>query len=373
MSTQPVEPPIKPASSSRILYACGALYFVLLGCIIAYIWLVAQDRFLSIASFKISRQSATSSELNFGQIALAGLSDTGSVDSQIAIGFVNSTDLLVDLESQFKLQDHYASPPRDFIFRMHSGDPLEERLEFYRKRIFAHFDKESGLTMLTVDTFDPQLSKEIAETVLKRTESFINDINHAVADQQLIFVKSEVERAENHVKEVTLNMLNLQNKYNIITPEAAISENLRRMQGLRLEQLKLAKNVATLKRDSPDSPLIDKLQSELHSLDELIKEEATRISGPEQDRLNQILAEYKELDLKLEFAIRMRAAAETLLEKHRIEAIARSRFISIIQNPYLPEDVGYPLRGYATISILVLGFLLFTILRVMFQAISEKI
>jgi capsular polysaccharide transport system permease protein len=224
-----------------------------------------------------------------------------------------------------------------------------------------------------VDTFDPHLSKKIAEAVLVRTETFINDINHAVADQQLVFVKTEVERAESHVKEVTLEMLNLQNKYNIITPEAAISENLNRMQGLRLEQLELAKNVATLKRDSPDSPLIDKLQSELCSLEELIREEGTRISGPEQDRLNQILAEYKELDLKLEFAIRMRASAEALLEKHRIEAAARSRFISTIQKPYLPEDVGYPLRTYASISILICGCLLFTILRVIFQAISEKI
>lgn len=370
---QPVEPPPKAPRSSKAPLVFGVLYFVLLGGIIAYIWLVAQDRFLSIASFKISRQSATSSELSFGQIALAGLSDTGSVDSQIAIGFVNSTDLLVDLERQFKLRDHYSSPARDFVFRMHAEDPLEERLKFYRKRIFAHFDKESGLTMLTVDTFDPKLSKEIAEAVLQRTESFINDINHAVADQQLIFVRGEVERAENHVKEVTLNLLNLQNKYNIITPEAAISENLRRMQGLRLEQLQLAKNVATLRRDSPDSPLIEKMQSELRSLEELVKEEASRISGPEQDRLNQILSEYKELELKLEFAIRMRTATETLLEKHRIEAAARSRFISIIQKPYLPEDVGYPLRTYATISILVFGCLLFTILRVIYQAISEKI
>lgn len=373
MLSAPLKTPQVITLAARLLKILAALYFVLLACVIAYIWVVAQDRFLSVASFKISRQSPSSGESSIAQLALPGLSDTGSVDSQIAIGFVNSTDLLFELERKFNLVQHYSAPPEDFIFRLEAGDPLEKRLNFYRKRIFCHFDKETGMTMLTVDTFNPQLSKEIAEEVLRRTEAFINMISQSVADHQLVFVRGEMERAEKQVRDATHQILALQNKHNLVSPDDAISANLSALRGLRMERMDLEKSLATLERDSPDSPRIDKLRSQLRSLDELIAVESTKISGPEQDRLNQVLMEFKELDLNLNFALQMRASAKALLEKHRIEVAGQSRYVSIIQKPYLPEEVGYPKRSYASVTILVLGILMFVVLRVMCLAIAEKI
>lgn len=372
----PSTPPLaetKKSFPSAIFGVLGLLYFIFLGCVVAYVWLVAQDRFISEASFKISRQNPSSGELGFAQLALPGLSDTGSVDSQIAIGFVDSTDLLLELEKQFDLRAHYASPKNDFVFRLAADAPLEERLEYYRKRIFAHFDKETGLTMLTVDTFDPGLSKRLAEAVLSRTEVFINTLNQNVADQQLAFIRGEVARSEKSVNDVNMEILDLQNTYNLVNPDAVITANLKTVQELRMERLRMESTLTSIERDSPGSPRIETLRSQLRSLDEQIAIETAKLSGPEQDRLNQVLRKYKELEINLDFAIKMRTAAETLLEKHRMDAAARSRFISIIQKPYLPEDVGYPRREYATGTILLLGILLFLILRVFAHSVYERI
>lgn len=351
----------------------GVLYFLILGCVVAYIWMVAQDRFISISSFKITRQNTSTGELGFAQLALPGLSDTGSVDSQIAIGFVDSTDLLLKLEKEFKLAEHYSAPATDFIFRLDADARLEERLEYYRDRIFAHFDKETGMTMLTVDTFDPALSKQLAEAVLQRTEVFINTLNQTVADQQLSFIRSEVERADKHVRDVNKELLDLQNAHNLVTPDEAITSNLRAVEELRMERLRTETSLASIERDSPESPRIETLRSRLRSLDEQIAIESSKISGPEKDRLNQILAEFRDLTQKLAFATQLRTGAETLLEKHRIDAAARTRFLSIIQHPYLPEDVGYPRRPYATATIIALGILLFLMLRVFVHSIYERV
>ena len=350
----------------------GLLYFALLGCVIAYVWLLAQDRFISTSSFKISRQDPSSGELGFAQLGLSGLSDTGSVDSQIAIGFVDSSDLLLEVEKNFNLREHYSSPPRDFLFKLRSDAMLEKRLEYYRARIYAHYDKETGMTMLTVDTFDPALSKKIAESILKRTEVFINNLNQSVADQQLVFIRNEVDRAEKKVSDVSLELLSLQNANNLISPDQAINAGLRAVQELKMERIKNETDLASIERDSPGSPRIETLRSHLRSLDEQIAVESVKISGPEQDRLNQVLSRFKELQIKLEFAIKMRTGTETILEKHRVDAAANSRFLSIIQQPFLPEDVGYPKRYYATGTILGLGILLFLILRVFTQSVYER-
>lgn len=366
----------RPNQRGFLRIAMGMLaliYFSLVAASIAYVWLVAQDRYLSIATFKISRESTSGGDLSLGSIGLTGLSDSGSTDSEVAIGFINSTDLLLELESQYKLREHYGSPKTDLVFRLKSDATLEERLDYYRKRIYATYDKETGLTTLTVDSFDRALSKKLADNILERTEVFVNKLNQSIADQQLKFLRGEVDRAEKQVSDVSLAILELQNSHNLVDPDEQISSNLKILQDLKMERLRAETSLASIERDSPGSPRIETLRSQMRSLDEQIAVETAKLSGPEQERLNQILYKYKELQIKLDFVTHLRTGAETMLEKHRMEAAGNSRFLSVIQKPYMPEDVGYPQRGYATATLAVVGILLFLLLRVLVHSVYERV
>lgn len=362
----------KAGFSKLVLRFLAFLYFAGLAASIVYLWLFTQDRFITTAEFKVSKQDSSGVDAGLVQLALPGLSDSGSMDSQITIGYIESADLLLDLEKQFKLVDHYSSSAKDFVFRLAPQSNLEERLEYYRKRITAHFDKDSGMTVITVDTFKPELSRAVAASLLTKSESFINIINQNIADQQLGFVRSEVERTARHVEEVNKDLLTLQNEHNFIHPDEVISANLKAIQELRMEQLKADAELSSILRDSPNSPRIDTLRSRLRSLNELIDIESAKLTGPEKDRLSQLLLEFKQLELKLEFAIRLRTGAQMMLEKNRVDASARSRFFTVIQNPFLPEDVGIPRRPYATVTIVGLGIMLFFILRALANSIFER-
>lgn len=359
--------------AKTVLKYLAILYFVGILCSIAYLWLLTEDRFVTEAKFKISRQDASSgAEAGLVQLALPGLSDSGSMDSQVAIGFILSSDLLLDLEKQFKLVNHYSSPKQDFVFRMDADAPLEERLEYYRKRIIAHFEIDTGLTIVTVDTFDPTLSHRIAKTLLDRAEAFVNQINQDIADQQLAFIRSEVDRTSERVQQLHRELLELQNKHKFINPTEVISTSLAAVQEMQLERLRIDAELASLLRDSPGSPKIETLKSRLRSLNDLIENETAKLSGTERDRLNKILMDFEEIKLKLETATRLRTGAELLLEQNRSEAASRSKFFSVIQEPFMPEDVALPRRGYASITILILGFLCFLILRALTNSIFER-
>lgn len=363
----------KDGYSQLILRLLAILYVIGLAASIVYLWLFTQDRFISAAEFKISRQDSSSGvEAGLVQLALPGLSDSGSQDSKIAIGYIDSSDLLLDLEKEFKLVAHYSAPTRDFIFRMDPASNLEERLEYYRKRITAHFDSESGMTVITVDTFSPALSQKIAAILLKKSEVFVNVINQDIADQQLGFIRSEVERTAKQVEDINQELLALQNQHNFINPDEVIAANLKAVEEMRTDLLKAEAELSTLLRDSPNSPRIESIRSRVRSINELIDTEKAKLSGPEKDRLNQLLMQFKKLEIRLEFATRLRTGAEMMLEKNRVEAASSSRFFSLIQNPYLPEDVGFPRRPYATTAILGLGFLLYLILRALLRSMFER-
>lgn len=360
--------------AKSILKFFSLLYFIGILAAIAYTWFFTQDRYVTEATFKISRNESTSgAETGIAQMALPGLTDSGSMDSQVAIGYILSSDLLLELEKKYDLIDHYSAPKKDIVFRMEKDDPLEKRLEYYRKRITAHYDLTTGLTLVTVDTFDPELSHKIADTVLEKAEEFVNKINQDVADQQLTFVRGEVERTSARVLEIHKELFELQNKHKFINPTEVITASQLAVQEMQLERLRIDGELASLLRDSPGSPKIETLKSRMRSLNDLIERETAKLSGTERDRLNKILMEFQEIQLKLDTATRLRTGAELLLEQNRSEAASRTKFFSVIQEPFVPEDVALPQRGYVTGTIIVLGLLCFIILRALTNSVFDRV
>jgi capsular polysaccharide transport system permease protein len=355
-----------------VLKLLAVLYFLGVAAIVAYLWLFTQDRYISTASFKISKQDTSSGDAGLAQIVLPGLADSGAMDSQVVIGYIDSVELLLALESEFDLINHFSSPTNDFVFRLNPDAPLEERVKYYRNRITSHFLKDTGLTMLNVDTFDPMLSKRIAQTVLDKAEAFVNRINQSIADQQFKFIRNELEGASARVNTLTDQLLELQNRSGFISPDEAISTTITAVRELQMERLRLNAELASLTRDSPNSPTIEPLRSRLRSLNELIDVESSKLSGPEMDRLNKVLVEFKELQHQLDFAVKLRSGTELSMEQNRVEAIARSRFFSVIQPPFLPEEPALPRRPYATMSILVIAMLVFLIFRALTHSMFER-
>lgn len=358
--------------SKMILRFLAILYFLALVACIVYLWMFTQNRFVSTAEFRVSKQQGSGAEAGLMQLALPGLSDSGSIDSQITTGFIQSADFLLSLEKEFKLVEHYSSPKRDYFFRLERSATLEDRLKYYRERITSHFNKETGMTVISVDSFSPELSRDIAANVLKKAEAFVNVINQDIADQQLEFVQSEVERTNKHLEEVNNELLTLQNEHNFISPDEVISASLKAVQELKMEHLRAEAELSSLLRDSPNSPRIDTTRSRLRSLNELIDVESAKLSGTDKDRLNQLLMKYKQVEFRLEFASRLRAGAEAMLERTKVEAVAQSRFFTVIQNPFLPEDVAVPRRPYVTGTILCLGVMFFFIFRALAHSVFER-
>ena len=350
-----------------VLYFAGVLLSVL------YVCLVAEDRYVADATFKISKEQANSGlEGSMLELALPGVSDSGAVDSQITIGYIQSMDLLLHLEEKFDLASHYSTPKADRVFRLTPGSELESRLDYYRKRIIAHYDIDTGLTLLTVDSFDPELSEKVAEEVLVKAEEFMNGIDQRIAEKQTSFVERELDVAQQKVIEAHKELLELQNKHQLISPDEVITARLAALQEMQIEKLRAEAELASVQRDSPESPAIGTLRSKLLSLSDLIDTEMAKLSGPERDRMNQVLMEFQELNLRLDFATRMRTSAEMLLEKNRVNAYANTRFFSVIQSPHKPEEAVLPSRLYISATIVVLAILLFLILRALTYSTFER-
>ena len=350
------------------------LAVLILCCIPAlYLGFMAEDRFQSVSHVSVVVEESNNVDASMGLMALVGGTSGTASDAQIAIGFINSTDLLFDLEKEFGLIEHYTAPSSDFVFRLKQKASKRERIQYYRKKIFAEADDYSGLTYLTVESFSPDLSKKLSEYILQKTEQFINDLNKGIAHKRLSFAQDELNRAHNVIKQNETALIEFQNKYKIIHPEAIIQAQLEAIQTLRLEKIHKEIQLATLKASSPNSPIINDLESSISNLNKEVENQEAMLSGPDAQKLNQILAQYKELQLNLELSLNLRRGAELILEKTRAEAIATSRFFSVIQNPYLSDDNTHPRRLYLSITSAIIILLVLYVIRAIIASIYDRV
>ena len=338
-----------------------------------YLMLLAQDRYQTISHFSVVVEEGNNAQASMGLLDMVAGTSAGATDAQVAIGFINSSDLLFDVEREFQLIEHYSAPNIDFFFRLEHNPTREECLRYYRKKIFAQLDAASGLIYLTVESFSPELSKELSKYILQKTAYFINNLNKDIATKRLSFARAELDRAQANIKEDENALLNFQNKHKVIQPEAIIQAQLEAIQALRLDKIRKGIELATLENSSPNSPMRASLGNAIANLENEIKNQEAALSGPEAQKLNQILAQFKELQLNLELSLNLRKGAELILEKTRAEAIATSRFFSVIQNPYLSDDNTHPRRLYLSITSAAVILLLIYIVRAIIISVYDRV
>ncbi len=337
-----------------------------------YLFLCAKDRYVSEAQFSVVVEEQSGIDMAEGLGALLGGASSGGSDTQAVIGFIQSADLLLEVEKQFGLVEHFSAPKRDWIFRMGVEDSLEDRLEYYRKKIAAQYNMTTGLVDLQVQSYSPELSLEVARYVLSATEAFINEQNQAIAQEQLEFAKSELVRAHEVVKTEEKALLNFQNTHNMIQPEALIAAQMEAIQALRLQKIQKEIEVATLKASSPKSPMLAALGRTVLELGAEIKRQEAALAGEDQQKLNTLHAAFKELELNLGFAVQLRKGAEILLESARADASSNSRFFSVIQNPYLPEEEVAPRRWYLLLSTIFLTLLSVVMVQALIKSVLDR-
>jgi len=341
--------------------------------VVCYIAFFTQDRYISKSQFSLVVKDTSNVDISADLASLVSGGSSANADTQIAIGFIHSADLLLDLEKQFDLITHFSSPEEDYVYRLESDASLEDRLKYYRGKFNPEYNTTTGLIDLSIETFSPDLSFQISKSILQRTELFINDLNKSVAEKRLDFVKKELIRAQESVTSDEQALLAFQNKHRIIQPEAIIQANLEAIQTLRLEKIRKGIELTTLRSSSPRSPGIVALEATIIELNKEIKRQEETFAGDDQAKLSQILAGYKELELNKQFSIKLREGSEILLEKTRAEAVSTSRFFSVVQNPYLSEEHTNPKRIYLSVTCVLAILLSFYVIRALVLSIFDRV
>ncbi|MDO6463656.1 lipopolysaccharide biosynthesis protein [Pseudoalteromonas carrageenovora] len=387
---QNVKPNIKQSAIAKLnnkrgLHLLTKPWFVLLlvpFVLFAFYQLVlAAPRYESRAQLIIQQPDGMST-MDPSMALLSGLGVGGSstADTEIAKAYIHSQDMLNYLQQHSNLKAHYQHHG-DIFTGLSSDASSEDLLNYYIDHTTIEIDEDSGVLKILAQGFTPEFANNLTKIIVSRAEWYINSIGHQLAEAQLQFIRLEHAKVEQRLRDAQKNILAFQQKNNLLDPEA---------EGLALQQITygLEGQVATksaqlkgLRSTMTDrAPQVVMLEAELNALKTQLELERERLSQQGTEHRNttaniravsQVLAQFSDLKIELELALKGYTASEVSLDKARIEAYRQLKYLVVVETATLPQDHQYPNTLYNILLFAALQLMLFGIGKIILATVKE--
>ena len=337
-------------------------------CAVYYVAFAA-DRFVSDASFMVEKNDGGQTAV--GGFSLLGITPQAGNDQRILETFIQSPDMLNHLQESLNLRQHYSNEP-DWLTKLGSDASYEDFLSYYREHVAVQFNAETGMLNLQVQGFTPDFTRQLAEKILSRSEAFVNEISHALANEQQAFVQKEVVLAEQRLKEVTAELLAFQSANGLLSATeqgVALSGILNELQAELVRNRTELQTLSSYLNDN--SPKVVTLKQRISALESQLAKEKIRLASNDGTALNDLVAKQEALQLDLRLATEAYSATLIALEKARTEASRKIKQLVVVSSPQQAEDATYPRVGYSLTNIFLLLLMAFALVRMIRATIRE--
>lgn len=337
----------------------GSFLWVLVCFVIAalYLGVIASDRYVSRAELMIKQ--ADQIKMLPDALSMLGLGGSNHQDVLLVQEYLKSQDLLTRLDNKLGLKAHYQSDKADYFSRLPKDVSREDFIEYYRQHLTLRLDELSGVLTIELQTFDPEYGQQVVGLMLKESERFINKLGHQVALDQLAFVEQEVDRAYQRLQKEKAKVLAFQNSHQLISPESTSSARLgvvSQIEGELVNQQAQLKQLRSYMKEG--APAIISVQSRVDALTRQLEQERARLTGQDNEAMNEITAGYMDVQTQATLAADLYKTGLISLEQARIEAYRKLKHLLVISQPSLAQEAEYPRRLYnlATVSVLLVLF-----------------
>jgi capsular polysaccharide transport system permease protein len=339
--------------------------------VVVYFTLIASPRYVSQVQFVIKQ--ASSSGVQIGALmALGGASSSSTRDALILQEYISSQEMARALDKAVGLRAHYQQEDWDSLSRLRADSSQEDYVEFYQNHIDVRYDEMSEILLVEAQSFDPQYSLLVAQTLLNISKEFINSLGDDMAQQHMDYAKEEVQRAYNDLKKQQINLINFQDKNSLYNPElrsAALFAAINEIESSLIEKKTTLKSLQAYLRN--DAAEIKALGYQITALEAQLKEEKSRLTNQDQESLNKVNFDFKELELNAVFAGDLYKSAMASLEMTRAEAFKNLKYLLVVVHPRLAEDQQYPQRLYSIFTWFVVITLIYLVGRLLLSVIKE--
>jgi capsular polysaccharide transport system permease protein len=329
-----------------------------------YYGLIASDVYVSQSSFTIKspgqKSSSTSTLANL--IQTTGLSG-GQEQTQEVLQYLRSRDAISDLRPAVDLRKIYTDSRADFLSRFprpFSNTSTENLYKFYRSRVSADVDKETGVAVLQVQAFTPKDAQRLNEKLLRLSEALVNRLNERAEHRAVAESERRVMQAQARLRAASVAVGAYRNQQDIVDPSKQATGVLELSNQMTGQVASLRAQLELMERVTPRNPSIPALRNRIVAMERGIAAQNGRAVGTSGGIASKI-GQYENLMVEQGLATQVLTAANASLEQARSEAQRQQFYLERVVEPNLPDDATLPNRLIKILTIAAASLCLYFI------------
>lgn len=319
-----------------------------------YMLFLASNQYHSTASFSVRSIEAAGSSDILGMFTQASTGST-LTDSYILMDFIRSERMLEEVEKKFDLEKIYATRGLDYFYGMAAGMPVEDKLRYWRDMVDVNFDHASGIMQLQVKAFDPVESQKLAKFIIEQSDGLVNNLSSSARNGVLRSAQDEVQLAEDRLTKARVAVRKYRDASQEVDPVEGAKLAAQLIGGLEAQLVQMNADLATAKSQmSDDTPRIRVLKARIASVEEQLGSERQRLgsgnasgnseAGAATSDVAGRIQQFEALETEREFAERAYTASLASIEKARLDASNKQRYLAVFIEPTLSQMAQYPAR-----------------------------
>jgi capsular polysaccharide transport system permease protein len=311
----------------------------------AYMFTRAADQYQSFTAFSVKAEDLTG---GLGALqAFTQITSSSVPDSAILFDFIQSRALVDKVDAELDLVAMFNRAPADIVFSLGGNPSAEDLLDYWQRMVRVTLDTRTNILQLDVRAFSPEDAVAISEATIRNSTVLVNELSAIAQEDATRFANEDLVEAEAKLKALRLEIRRFRNVNQMIDPTSDVNTQGGVLSALQTQQAEsLVERAALVPTARPEDWRLGELDNRIDAIRSQIASERAAIgqsagSGP---ALTEVIGQYEELLVDLEFAQNAYTSAMAAVERAKAEARRKSRYLAVHIAPRPADESLYPNR-----------------------------
>ena len=324
----------------------------------AYLYTFAADQYASTVGFTVRTEETGSAMEILG--GLTSLSSASSSDTDVLYKFIQSQELVREMDATLDLRTIYRKPAADPVFALAPDASIEDLVAYWERMVRIYYDPGTGLMEIETRAFDPADAQAISSEIFARSSQMINTLSAVARDDTTRYAREELDTAIARLKEARQALTLFRNETQIVDPSADIQGQMGLLSSLNAQLATSLIDLDLLAETTRETdPRVEQARRKIVVIEKRISEEREKLGvGTNHNgrAYADLVGQFEALQVDLEFAEKAYVSALSAYDTAVAEARRQSRYLAAYIEPTLAETPLYPQRA---IILLIAAFVLF--------------
>lgn len=359
-----------------MLLSARLLVFVGLPTLLAalYFYTVATPLYSTKTEFVI-QHAEPAAAAGVGSL-LRGTQLATSQDSIAVQGYLQSFDAMERLDKDQGFRAVFSDPAIDPVQRLADNATNSAAYKVYRRNVKISYDPTEGIIKMEVIAPDPQTAVTFSKALISYAEDQVEGLTHRLREDQMTGARQSFDETEAKLKEANQRVIDLQEKYKVLSSEVEISLITTQIGALDAQLSQDRLSLAQMESNSsPNKARMEPLKRRIATLQAEIAELRSKLTEDSASGLSLARVQSELLVAQADVATRQLLLGQSMaaMESARIEANRQTRYLSISVNPVPPDEAAYPRAFENTIVVLLIFAGLYLMISMTVAILREQI